>query len=87
MKKLFEQLSLEAGGSHYPTINPNLQQKFGELIVNRIIDKLESELNIAGDREEHYAFATLSSLILEIVDDFDLEPIDPDFDFTKMELV
>jgi len=33
MNERFKQLSLLAGGSHYPSINPDMQQKFGELIV------------------------------------------------------
>jgi hypothetical protein len=40
MNEVFKRLSLEAGGSHYPTINPNLQQRFGELIVKECIEKL-----------------------------------------------
>jgi hypothetical protein len=37
MNERFKQLSLEAGGSHYPTINPQMQQRFGELIVEECI--------------------------------------------------
>ena len=37
MNEQFKQLSLEAGGSHYPTINPQMQQRFGELIVEKCI--------------------------------------------------
>ena len=29
-----------AGGSHYPTVNPDLQQRFGELIVQECIKQL-----------------------------------------------
>ena len=35
MNGLIKSFSLEAGGSHYPSINPNLQQKFAELIIRR----------------------------------------------------
>ena len=35
MNVLIKSFSLEAGGSHYPSINPNLQQKFAELIIRR----------------------------------------------------
>jgi hypothetical protein len=31
--ELLKRLQLEAGGSHYPDINPDLQAKFAELIV------------------------------------------------------
>lgn len=37
MNEKFKQFSLEAGGSHYPTINPQLQQRFGELILQECI--------------------------------------------------
>ena len=37
MNEKFKQFSLEAGGSHYPTINPQLQQRFAELIVQECI--------------------------------------------------
>lgn len=37
MNEQFKQISLMAGGSHYPSINPDLQQKFGELIVEECV--------------------------------------------------
>ena len=40
MNERFKQLSLMAGGSHYPSINPDLQQRFGELIVEECIQEL-----------------------------------------------
>jgi hypothetical protein len=40
MNKQFKQISLMAGGSHYPSINPDLQQKFGELIVQECAEVL-----------------------------------------------
>ena len=33
MNERMRELSLAAGGSHYPDINPELQQRFAELIV------------------------------------------------------
>ena len=41
MNEKFKQFSLEAGGSHYPTVNPQLQQKFGEMIVQECINIAE----------------------------------------------
>ena len=32
-QELLKRLQLEAGGSHYPDINPDLQARFAELIV------------------------------------------------------
>lgn len=40
MNDHFKQISLMAGGSHYPSINPDLQQKFGELIVQECAEVL-----------------------------------------------
>jgi hypothetical protein len=40
MHQKFKQLSLMAGGSHYPTINPELQQKFAESIVQECANVL-----------------------------------------------
>jgi hypothetical protein len=41
MNERFKQLSLEAGGSHYPTINPQMQQRFAELIVKEMLQTCE----------------------------------------------
>ena len=38
MNDKLKQLSLMAGGSHYPIINPQLQQKFAELIIQECIE-------------------------------------------------
>ena len=36
--KVFEEMSLQAGGSHYPIINPALQEQFGELILKKVVE-------------------------------------------------
>ena len=73
MNEIFKKLSLEAGGSHYPTINPQLQQQFGEAIVKQILARIEKEIELAYDQDEPYAAATLEALAIEILDDFDME--------------
>ena len=73
MRKTFKELSLLAGGAHYPTINPNMQQQFGELIVRRIVERIEQEADLAYKQDQPYAGATLNALLLEILDDFDME--------------
>jgi hypothetical protein len=40
MNEQFKKLSLMAGGSHYPSINSDLQQQFGELIVQECVEVL-----------------------------------------------
>jgi hypothetical protein len=32
-KELLKRLQLEAGGSHYPDINPEMQERFAKLII------------------------------------------------------
>jgi hypothetical protein len=39
-KSLLTQLQLEAGGSHYPSINPEMQARFAELIVRECANEL-----------------------------------------------
>ena len=41
-KELLTRLQLEAGGSHYPTINPDMQQRFAELIIQECVQVLDS---------------------------------------------
>lgn len=41
-----QRLSLMAGGSHYPDINPQLQQQFGDLVIDEalyVIDMLPED--------------------------------------------
>lgn len=46
MNEIFKELSLQAGGSHYPTINPQLQQKFAELIVGQMLDITDAHTEV-----------------------------------------
>jgi hypothetical protein len=39
-QELLKRLQLQAGGSHYPDINPDLQAKFAELIVKECVEQL-----------------------------------------------
>jgi hypothetical protein len=76
MNQQFKQISLAVGGSHYPSINPQLQQRFGEEVVKRIVNRIENEIDIAFNQNEVYATATLQALVIEILNDFDLEIFD-----------
>ena len=42
MKKVFEEIALQVGGSHYPDVGGDLLEKFGEMIVQKCIDIIES---------------------------------------------
>ena len=76
MNKTFKELSLLAGGSHYPTINPDLQQKFGESVVLKILERIEHEIEQAYKYEQTYAIASLEALAIEILDEFEMEITD-----------
>lgn len=42
MNEKLKELSLEAGGSHYPSVNPKLQEAFARLIINECIDAIRT---------------------------------------------
>ena len=73
MNKLFEEFSLAVGGSHYPTINSDMQQKFGEAIVKHIVKKIDQEAEIAHAQHQAWTQSVLLSLSLDILDDFEME--------------
>ena len=52
MNEIFKKLSLEAGGSHYPTINPQLQQKFAELVIAETLQAVRAGLEFGPSMEE-----------------------------------
>lgn len=41
MNKLLENLSLQAGGSHYPSINTNMQEAFAHLVIAECIKAVQ----------------------------------------------
>jgi hypothetical protein len=43
MNERIREISLAAGGSHYPSINPELQQRFAELIVQECVRYLNED--------------------------------------------
>lgn len=77
MNKIFERISLAAGGSHYPTINPDLQQKFGELIVQQVMDCIQRRIDSSASPLEATALCELQDDVLAA---FELEWMDPEWD-------
>jgi hypothetical protein len=73
LEKKFAEISLTVGGSHYPTVNAHLQQKFGEAVVKHIIKRMEEEINLALEQQQGHTWATLQALVIQILDDFDIE--------------
>ena len=41
-KKLLKEFQLQAGGAHYPDINPQLQEQFAQQIVKYCIDLVQN---------------------------------------------
>lgn len=40
-KELLKELQLQAGGSHYPNINPQMQEAFARLIIGECINAIK----------------------------------------------
>jgi hypothetical protein len=43
MNPVLKNFSLQAGGSHYPSINPDMQEAFANMILNECIKLAEKE--------------------------------------------
>jgi hypothetical protein len=43
MNQVLKNLSLQAGGAHYPSINPKMQEEFANLILGKCIQLAEQE--------------------------------------------
>ena len=77
MNPVFEQISLAAGGSHYPTINPDLQQRFGELVIDRVIECIGAKIIAAASPMEA---TVLGELRDEVLRTFELNGLDSEWD-------
>jgi hypothetical protein len=53
MNEKLKHLSLMAGGSNYPIINPQLQQKFAELIIKECIEVIRLQENFLQPKPAH----------------------------------
>ena len=49
------------------------KEKFAELIVKHILEKIDTEIGLAYEQEQPWTAATLEALALEVLDDFDME--------------
>lgn len=60
MNKKLHELSLQAGGSHYPSINSDLQEKFAKLIINECIAAvLQTQVRAATTYDRDVGLATV----------------------------
>ena len=51
-RELLKKLQLQAGGSHYPDINPEIQAKFAELIVRECLEWCDAHATINGTAQQ-----------------------------------
>jgi hypothetical protein len=58
MNSKLSQLSLMAGGSHYPSINPDMQEAFARLIINECIQAV-------ANTNTHHARTTYDKSMVE----------------------
>lgn len=77
MNKIFHDISLAAGGSHYPTINPDLQQRFGELVIEQVLATIQHRISAAQTPIESTVLAELRE---DLLANFELEWMDPNWD-------
>ena len=68
MNTKFHDISLAVGGAHYPTVNPHLQQRFGETIVQQVNDRIDTAIQHYEHNRE--LVAVLQHLRDQIVRDF-----------------
>ena len=68
MNPKFHSISLAVGGAHYPTVNTNLQQQFGEALVVELLEKVAEKLSV------HLDASAIQALCDEILADYHLRP-------------
>ena len=52
-KELLRKLQLQAGGSHYPDINPQIQELFAKLIVQECLEQIDTVSDGCDEDGEH----------------------------------
>jgi hypothetical protein len=52
-KELLRKLQLQAGGSHYPDINPQIQELFAKLIVQECLEQIDTVRDGCDEDGEH----------------------------------
>lgn len=77
-KELLRKLQLQAGGSHYPDINPQMQELFAKLIVSECINKIETYRipvgnSASGELACEWTYTALKEVRDEIKEHFGVE--------------
>ena len=73
IQELAEQAHEYVASSNAKNLRKVFEKKFAELIVERIVRKIEQEAEIAWAHEQGETSAAMYALSLEILEDFDME--------------
>lgn len=75
MNKLLKELSLQAGGAHYPEINPQLQSAFAKMIIKECIKAVQrTDRGLARTSYDHSVVeGTIQQSIKSINEHFGLK--------------
>jgi hypothetical protein len=66
MNPVLKNFSLQAGGSHYPSINPKMQEAFANMIIANCVKLAEAEEDRyleMGETDLAYAMANYQALL------------------------
>ena len=75
-KELLKEFQLQAGGSHYPDINPKMQEAFARMIVQeciRTVDQADVRTLVKTTFDRSQADGVLHFVKQSIIDRFQLE--------------
>jgi len=73
--ELLKEFQLQAGGSHYPNINPDMQAAFAKLIVKYCIDLVENaQLQdiVYTSYQADFARGVKERIVAQLKDKFDV---------------
>jgi len=73
-KELLKKFQLQAGGSHYPSINPDMQLSFAQQIVKECIDAVRNT-------DTRHAYTTFDKGLIDATVERSVKSIKERFDY------
>lgn len=73
-KELLKKFQLQAGGSHYPSINPDMQLSFAQQIVKECIDAVRNT-------DTRHAYTTFDKGLIDATVERSIKSIKERFDY------
>ena len=73
-KELIKKFQLQAGGSHYPSINPDMQMSFARQIVEECIDAVRNT-------DTRHAYTTFDKGLIDATVERSIKSIKERFDY------